>query len=75
MEAAEPISPQRRARLRRSAGNGASGRVLLESFVGLFRSVALVVCLIRKNVTQDFARAVFGVSQATVSRRWDLLAR
>src|SRR4051794_8378374 len=33
----------------------------------------LVVCLMRKNVTQDFAGAVFGVSQATVSRRWDLL--
>src|SRR4051794_14309267 len=41
--------------------------------LGLFRSVALVVCLMRKNVTQDFAGAVFGVSQATVSRRWDLL--
>jgi hypothetical protein len=41
--------------------------------LGLFRSVALVVCLKRKNVTQDFAGAVFGVSQATVSRRWDLL--
>ena len=36
--------------------------------LGLFRSVALVVCLMRKNVTQDFAGAVFGVSQATVSR-------
>ena len=35
--------------------------------LGLFRSVALVVCLIRKNVTQEFAGAVFGVSQATVS--------
>jgi len=41
--------------------------------LGLFRSVALVVCLMRKNVTQDFAGAVFGVSQSTVSRRWDLL--
>ena len=41
--------------------------------LGLFRSVALVVCLMRKNVTQDFAGAVFGVSQPTVSRRWDLL--
>jgi hypothetical protein len=41
--------------------------------LGLFRSVALVVCLLRKNVTQDFAGAVFGVSQSTVSRRWDLL--
>src|SRR5258705_7684433 len=27
----------------------------------------------RKNVPQDFAGAVFGVSKATVSRRWDLL--
>jgi Helix-turn-helix of DDE superfamily endonuclease len=41
--------------------------------LGLFRSVALVVCLMRKNVTQDFAGAVFDVSQSTVSRRWDLL--
>src|SRR5258707_8137452 len=41
--------------------------------LGLFRSVAMVVCLIRKNITQDFAGAVFGVSQPTVSRRWDLL--
>src|SRR3954454_5895795 len=41
--------------------------------LGLFRSVALVVCLMRKNVTQDFASAVFGVSQATVSRRWERL--
>lgn len=41
--------------------------------LGLFRSVAMVVCLMRKNLTQDFAGAVFGVSQSTVSRRWDLL--
>src|SRR5690349_11602906 len=41
--------------------------------LGLFRSVALVVCLMRTNVTQDVAGAVFGVSQPTVSRRWDLL--
>src|SRR3954451_4103033 len=41
--------------------------------LGLFRSVALVVCLMRKNVTQDFAGALFCVSHATVSRRWDLL--
>jgi zinc-finger of transposase IS204/IS1001/IS1096/IS1165/Helix-turn-helix of DDE superfamily endonuclease len=41
--------------------------------LGLFRSVVLVVCLMRKNVTQDFAGAVFGVSQSTVSRCWDLL--
>jgi DDE superfamily endonuclease len=41
--------------------------------LGLFRSVAMVVFLMRKNVTQDVAGAVFGVSQPTVSRRWDLL--
>ncbi|WP_226359078.1 transposase [Pseudonocardia sp. ICBG601] len=33
----------------------------------------MVVTLMRKNVTQDFAGAIFGVSQSTVSRRWDLL--
>jgi hypothetical protein len=41
--------------------------------LGLFRSVALVVCLMRTNITQAIAAALFGVSQATVSRRWDLL--
>ena len=41
--------------------------------LGLFRSVALVVCLMRKNITQRFAGGIFGVGQATVSRRWDLL--
>jgi hypothetical protein len=41
--------------------------------LGLFQSVAMVVCLMRTNITQDFAGAVFGVSQPTVSRRWDLL--
>jgi hypothetical protein len=41
--------------------------------LGLFRSVAMVVALMRKNLTQEFAGAIFGVSQPTVSRRWDLL--
>ncbi|RUP87899.1 hypothetical protein D8M20_12355, partial [Corynebacterium propinquum] len=41
--------------------------------LGLFKSVALAVCLMRKNLVQDFAGAIFGVSQSTVSRRWDLL--
>src|SRR5437879_12166063 len=41
--------------------------------LGLFRSVGMVVSLMRKNVTQEFAGAIFGVSQSTVSRRWDLL--
>jgi DDE superfamily endonuclease/Helix-turn-helix of DDE superfamily endonuclease len=41
--------------------------------LGLFGSVALVVCLMRTNITQAFAGAIFGVSQSTVSRRWELL--
>ena len=41
--------------------------------VGLFRSVAMVAALMRRNFTQDVAAGIFGCSQATVSRRWDLL--
>lgn len=41
--------------------------------IGLSKSIFMVVCLMRKNVTQEFAGAIFGVSQSTVSRRWDLL--
>jgi hypothetical protein len=41
--------------------------------LGLFKSVVLVVTLMRKNMTQDVVAAFFGVSQATASRRWDLL--
>jgi len=41
--------------------------------LGLFRSIVMVVCLMRTNITQVFAGAIFGVSQSTVSRRWDLL--
>ena len=41
--------------------------------IGLLGSVAMVVTLMRKNITQEVAGALFGVSQATVSRRWDLL--
>ena len=41
--------------------------------IGLYSSIMLVVCLMRKNGTQEFTGAIFGVSQSTVSRRWDLL--
>jgi DDE superfamily endonuclease/Helix-turn-helix of DDE superfamily endonuclease len=41
--------------------------------IGLFRSVALVVALMRKNLTQEAAGCIFGCSQSTVSRRWDLI--
>ena len=36
-------------------------------------SVDLVCVLLRTNLTQDQAAAIFDVSQATASRRWDLL--
>jgi hypothetical protein len=41
--------------------------------LGLFHSVTVVVALLRENLTQSVAGAVFGVSQSTISRRWDLL--
>jgi hypothetical protein len=41
--------------------------------LGLFRSVVLVVFLLRENPTQMVAAAVFGISQATVSRRFEAL--
>lgn len=41
--------------------------------IGLVGSVAKVVTLMRANITQEAAGAIFGASQATVSRRWDLL--
>lgn len=41
--------------------------------LGLFKSVAMVLSLLRQNLVQQVAGEVFGVSQATVSRRWDAL--
>jgi Helix-turn-helix of DDE superfamily endonuclease len=41
--------------------------------LGLYDSVVLVLHLIRRNPVQAVAAEFFGVSQSTVSRRWDLL--
>jgi DDE superfamily endonuclease len=60
------------ARVHAARGGGFASRGRPQ-VLGLFGSVALVVCLMRKNLTQAFAGAIFGVSQSTVSRRWDLL--
>lgn len=38
--------------------------------LGLYRSVVLVLFLLRQNPVQEAAAELFGVSQATVSRRW-----
>lgn len=40
---------------------------------GLYKSVTMVVALMRTNITQEVAGEIFGCSQPTVSRRWDLL--
>ena len=52
-------------------GDGFDSRTLRS--VGLFRSVAMTVALMRQNLTQDTAGDIFGCSQPTVSRRWNLL--
>jgi hypothetical protein len=41
--------------------------------VSLFNSLVMVVTLMRRNMTQAAAGAIFGCSQPTVSRRWDRL--
>jgi transposase len=41
--------------------------------IRLYKSAAMVVALMRTNITQEMAGDIFGCSQATVSRRWDLL--
>jgi DDE superfamily endonuclease len=60
------------ARVHAARGGGLASRGRPPA-LGLFGSVALVVCLMRKNLTQASAGAIFGVSQSTVSRRWDVL--
>jgi hypothetical protein len=41
--------------------------------IGLFHSIVMVVALMRRNLVQEVAGEIFGCSQPTVSRRWDLL--
>lgn len=41
--------------------------------VSLFHSIVMVVALMRRNLVQEVAGEIFGCSQPTVSRRWDLL--
>jgi hypothetical protein len=41
--------------------------------LGLYKSVVLVLFLLRQNPVQEAAAELFGISQATVSRRWTTL--
>lgn len=60
------------ARVHAGRGGGFTSRAHPYA-LGLVRSVAMVVCVMRPTITQVFAGAIFGVSQSTVSRGWDLL--
>jgi hypothetical protein len=62
------------ARVARHLGTGEIARVGgRPAALGLYDSVVLVIHLLRRNPVQHVAAAFFHVSQATVSRRWDLL--
>lgn len=50
-----------------------SGQRVAAPALGLYRSVTLVVALLRQDLTQECAADIFGVSQPTVSRRWTAL--
>ncbi|WP_405576152.1 transposase family protein [Streptomyces sp. NBC_01092] len=41
--------------------------------LGLYKSVVLVLYLLRQNPIQQAAAELFGISQSTVSRRWTTL--
>jgi hypothetical protein len=60
------------ARVRAQLGGGyvSRGRPFA---LGLFRSVAMVLALLRQNIVQQVAAEIFGVSQSTVSRRFEAL--
>lgn len=78
LDALTGLSAGQRAELRRRVAEHLGVEVIARpggrpSALCLDGSVDLVCVLLRTNVTQDQAAAVFGVSQATASRRWDLL--
>lgn len=50
-----------------------AGRLGTGGALGLYDSVVLVLFLPRRNPVQQVAAGISAVSQATVSRRWDLL--
>ncbi|MEU0375458.1 transposase family protein [Streptomyces sp. NPDC006283] len=43
--------------------------------LGLYKSVVLVLFLLRETPVQEAAAELFGISQSTVSRRWRTLCR
>lgn len=72
------LSERQRAELRRRVAERLGVDVIgrrggRPSALGLTGSIDLVCVLLRTNLSQDQAACIFGVCQATASRRWDLL--
>jgi hypothetical protein len=78
LDALTGLNDGQRAELRRRVADHLGTTVIIRpggrpSALCLQDSVDLVCVLLRTNITQDQAACIFGVSQATASRRWDLL--
>jgi hypothetical protein len=78
LDALTGLSDRQRAELRRRVADRLGTDALTRpggrpSALGFEGSVDLVCTLLRTNITQDQAACIFDVSQATASRRWDLL--
>jgi hypothetical protein len=78
LDALTGLSDRQRAELRRRVADHLGTTAITRpggrpSALGLAGSIDLVCTLLRTNLTQDQAACIFAVSQATASRRWDLL--
>jgi hypothetical protein len=78
LDALTGLTSGQRAELRRRVAEHLGATVIARSggrpsALCLEGSVDLVCVLLRTNLTQDQTACIFGVSQATASRRWDLL--
>jgi DDE superfamily endonuclease/Helix-turn-helix of DDE superfamily endonuclease len=78
LDALTGLSDRQRAELRRRVADHLGTNAITRpggrpSALGLAGSIDLVCTLLRTNLTQDQAACIFAVSQATASRRWDLL--
>ena len=78
LDALTGLSDSQRAEVRRRVAEHLGTVAITEpggrpGALDLEGSIDLVCVLLRTNLTQDQAAALFGVSQATASRRWDLL--
>ncbi len=78
LDALTGLTGSQRAELHRRVAEHLGTDVITQSggrpgVLDLHGSIDLVCVLLRTNLAQDQAACIFGVSQATTSRRWDLL--